>query len=246
MAKLRAHLRNAPIEEAIIEFRVRPRQGLQLRDLEPLVEPLRSRYPDITELREAQFLAGRENGPDISSQAQRRLGWRLCSSDKHFVVRVCLDQLAFSRLRPYTTWAEVSDEGFALWQSYAKLAQPAEVTRLGVRYINKLELPNAQLNEYLTAPPVLPEQAAGGHEVLQYLTRILVNDVTRSCKAVVTQASGVVPPPDKLQILLDIDAFREGPWPVPEVTRDELEPLRLLKNELFFSHLQESVVSRYE
>ncbi|MGH9487280.1 MAG: TIGR04255 family protein [Terriglobales bacterium] len=244
MAKPRDHLRNPPIEEAIVEFRVRPREGTTLQDLAPLRELLAVKYPQITELRELQFLAGVDSGQQFSSQGQRLMGWLLRSQDNRYAVRVCGDNFAFSQLRPYTCWEDVVAVAFPLWTRYVEASRPVEVARLGVRYINKIEVPRVRFGVYLEAPPTPPELAP--LEIPQFLTRITFNDTELSCQGTVTQANGPVPPPDRMQLLLDIDAFREGPWPAEAIHAASLEPLRKLKNKLFFAHLTDAAVARYE
>lgn len=64
----------------------------------------------------------------------------------------------YSHLQPYTNWRTFSDEARELWQAYRDAVQPHKVVRIGLRYINRLRLPQEfELNTYLNYFPAAPE-----------------------------------------------------------------------------------------
>lgn len=243
MATPRQHLAHAPIEEALIDFRVRPAPGFTLSELHPLAESLANQYPNRQDLR--SFTAKIQLGPNAPPPQglDSESGWLLRSSDGHSVVRITLEGLTFSRLRPYTTWEEVLAEAHSLWLRYAAIAHPLQVVRLATRYINKEQLPaGVDPGSVLFAPPVLAPPAP--RQTRRFVTLVEVHDPARGASATVIQS--MEPAPEGATILLDIDAYMAVTL-APEGTefRPFLESLRQLKNAIFFASVTESAVEAW-
>ena len=139
-------------------------------------------------------------------------------------------------------------EAFRLWKMYSELQPKVRVTRVAVRYINRMTISaGASLADYLTAPPVLPPNVP--QQLREYISRVVVQDPDRDFSAVLTQA--LEPGAERAtgSILLDIDAFQEQRRPV-EPSDSSLvrtfDELRNLKNEFFYACITESAAERYE
>ncbi|HVA91019.1 MAG TPA: TIGR04255 family protein, partial [Chloroflexota bacterium] len=233
MALPREHLQHAPIAEALVDFRVRPRNGLVTAVFDPLVAAIRPRFPNQSPMIafEAQFgvVAGKPLAPQATEAAA---GWVVRSSEAGAVAQFRLDGFTYSKLRPYTSWDEVFESAIELWRSYVELAAPPEVARIGVRYINQLELPAGELSDFLTAAPVAPPDVT--QNLREFLSRVVVWDAGRGATAIITQALGTPLAPDRVRVLLDIDVFREGAFsPKSEELARLFQPLHNLKNEIF-------------
>jgi uncharacterized protein (TIGR04255 family) len=156
-----------------------------------------------------------------------------------------VDGFTFSKIEPYTTWEEVSLEAFRLWKVYVEAAKPKGISRVAVRYINRMRLPAVKdLGEYLEAPPQLPSPIP--QSVREFLTRVYVRDDKRNTSAVIVQALEPRIDPNALSLLLDIDAFRE----VSEAPDDPglpsvFQELRELKNDIFYASITEKIVEKY-
>lgn len=246
MARRREHLRNAPIVEAVIDFRVLRKEGLSPDRFENLTGEIGAEYSQKLAMHsiEAQFVLSQEKAPS-SSAATARIGWQHRADA--MVAQFRVDGFTFSKLEPYTTWDEVFSEALRLWAVYTKIAEPSEVIRVAVRYINRLQVPvPARIGDYLEAPPVLPSPIS--QELRQFLCRFVIDDARRNASAVVIQASEPVVGPRAITLLLDIDAFKENLAIVP---RDPNLPemflqLRDLKNEIFFASITEQTAEMYE
>ena len=53
-----------------------------------------------------------------------------------YVAQFTRNGFVFSRLKPYEGWETFEAEAKRLWCIYRELAEPSEVQRLGVRFIN--------------------------------------------------------------------------------------------------------------
>jgi uncharacterized protein (TIGR04255 family) len=248
MARPRSHLARAPIVEAVIDLRVLPRDGIAADHFSSLGSRVGQQYNPPSLMRSVQARFGIEGGRAVvPTQVEAADGWLYHSQTQRTVVQFRVNGFTFSKLEPYTTWEEVFGEARRLWSIYVQVAQPRQVSRLAVRYINRLRLPApADLGEYLSAPPVLPQSIP--QRMRDFLTRVVVDAPERNLSAVLTQASET-PLDDRsaIQVLLDIDAFREPAMPADDPSLSEIfEQLRTLKNEIFFASVTERTVGMYE
>jgi uncharacterized protein (TIGR04255 family) len=245
MARPRAHLRNAPIVEAVIDFRVLRREGLVADAFAGLDRSIGDAYRQgsLMQSIEARFGIEQERltGPTTVKSA---VGWQYRAGSS--VVQFRVNGFTFSKLEPYTTWEEVFGEAFRLWQVYVQKAQPLEVSRVAVRYINRLRVPGpADLRQYLESPPVLPPPIP--QTLRAFLSRVLVEDSGRNASAILVQALEGSVDPSTIPLLLDIDAFREVALPPDDAALPDIfQQLRSLKNDIFYASITETAAEMYE
>lgn len=245
MAQIR-HLERAPIAEAVIELRVRSATPVRLESLTELVARWKASYPIEQKVESMAATFGVQDGKPITDAQYERLGFLLKSSDQREVVQFRRDAFAFSRLHPYTTWEEVLPKAAELWASYRDVIRPERLIRLGVRYINRLRLPlPLDLNEHLLSRPIVPEILPA--TLRSYLTRMILEDPESRNSVTITQASEPSTDQDHIEILLDVDAFRDVDLnPADDLVIPLLESLRLLKNRAFFASITERTAEMYE
>ena len=160
---------------------------------------------------------------------------------KDKIVHARLDAFGFSRLKPYVSWKDFCGQARALWDHFVEIALADRVTRVGLRYINRIELPLplTDFNDYiLTRPNIAPGLPS---TVTTYALQMVLQDVQPGCGVTINQGldpSGATA--EMLPLIFDIDAFTdvdlaaddEGVWKL-------VERLRLVKNEVFFKSLTE-------
>jgi uncharacterized protein (TIGR04255 family) len=247
MAKQR-HLNNAPIVEAIIDFRVRLSSSFDIKELSTLKETLLDNYPKMTERR--QFAGGIEIKDKHFQQTfedKGLHGYFFSSNDDKNVAQFRIDGLSFSRLHPYTEWETVFAEAKRLWMLYVAKTSPELVTRIAVRYINQMNIPMPieDFADYLTAPPTVPDTLP--QALRHFMTRVVVYDEEQEISANIIQALQKGAKPDYVTIALDIDVYKQLEsgfedseiWPI-------FEQLRKLKNQIFFDSITEKAVRLFE
>ncbi|MGC2519447.1 MAG: TIGR04255 family protein [Burkholderiales bacterium] len=242
------HLDKAPIVEALIDFRIKPREGLTFADLEPLRRRIQSRYTTFTQARVLKAEIGIKEGVFVPPNASHTLiGFRCESLDKRYVLQAHVDGFTVSRLRPYETWAVLREEAKWLWDAYVEVVKPSSVLRTAVRYINRLEITvPCDFDEYLTCAPripvKLPQLYAG------FVSRVVVPYEEGGIQMVITQAlEPFIPETMKSPIILDIDVFLEQVLDVAQGGYWEtLETLRVLKNKAFFGSITDKAVELYK
>lgn len=229
----RKHYSRAPVTEALIDIQVQLPQEVKLDILAQVYSSIQTEYPKREEVLvfQGQMIAGASVGATAS---QSQIGYRAFSKDQKQILQVRLDGFTFSRLAPYDCWETFRDEAKRLWSIYQSLANPAAITRLAVRYINRLDipLPVSDLNNYLrTFPEVssdLPQGLSG------YFMQLQIPQEKLATMLVLNQALVPPPTPDFISILLDLDLFLERDIPKDGIELWEVvEQMHEQKNKAF-------------
>lgn len=160
----RHQYRRPPIAEATCLVHFVPGQEWDLPLLGHLVDNFRSFYPGKPkEQRSVESEASATPGDPDGSQFQTRHKIRtrvlLPSNDDTRLVSIGRNELGFHVLPPYGGWEafrEQIQQGLGIYQ---QTAAPQGVTRIAVRYLNKLGMPDGRLElaRYLTKVPEYPE-----------------------------------------------------------------------------------------
>ena len=116
---------------------------------------------------------------------------------------------AFNKLAPYETWELFSSEGRLLWKRYRDIARPEAITKVALRYVNRLDLPLPfkDFKEYiLTVPEVAPELP---QELSGFFMQLQIPQADLEAVAVLNVA--MTPPiaANVCSVALDIDVFRD-------------------------------------
>jgi uncharacterized protein (TIGR04255 family) len=200
------HYSHAPITEAIIEVTCDLDPKVTLEDLARVADPDKfSASPaiaisgriDVT----PEGITGDTSGEQIGHVLRRHDGKRAVQSR--------LNGFAYSFMAPYENWETFSAEAWQQWQSYTAIAHPTRAARIGVRYINKIDVPQPtiEIKDYLRTAvdvsPYLPQLTS------RYFLQVVVPLLNFDSTATIT--STMVPPPSEehTSLILDIDAWRE-------------------------------------
>lgn len=223
---------HAPITEAVIDIQCQTGSDVTALNQETLGD---AEYPTGNKMVAAQghmVLGPAANA--FATAGTRDLGFIMQSADKLQICQGRINGFTFSRLAEYTSWDKVSHEARRLWDKYRNVAQVKAITRIGLRYINRLDLPLpiANLPTYLrTAPalsPTLPQDLTGYFMQLQFP----LPDARSTCLINETIIDPIKP--DTVAVVLDIDVFRTMDTPKEqEELWQQLEQLRHEKNHIF-------------
>ena len=228
------HYSHAPITEAVIDLRVELDPEATMEQLMAVRNGLEAEYPIVRKqlLAKGQFSVG---GMVASSAQQYQSGHVFTSADERYIWQVRIDGFTLSRLAPYDNWQSFSSEARKLWERYRNTVNLKVISRLAVRYINRLDLPLPllDLSQYFrTYPEVskdVPQQLAGFFMQLS----IPVEDIRSRMN--VTQTTIPSDRSDAIPVVLDIDVFR-----TQEVPQSEMELWR------FFDDLRACKIKVFE
>lgn len=229
----------APIAEALLDIQAKLSPDVDLARLATFQEAIRDRYP--TRRERSSWQAGFEikagGSVEIAPSEGRPDGCLFSSTDGRQIVQVRLDGFTFNRLKPYDKWEPFRDEARQHWERYIALTNPSAVSRVALRYINRLELPIPvrDFNEYvLTSPEIAPGLPQGLSGVFM---RLEVPYEAFNCTAIITET--MEPPQgDILPFIFDVDVYRIGAFETRgEDVWNAFEQLRNAKNEIFFKSI---------
>lgn len=238
------HLSKAPIAEALLDIRVLARTGFDPESFRAVAPELRNTYPYVEEQRGFETAFGVRN-ERLLVQTERELGLRgilLWSGDRKALAQFRIDGFTLNRLKPYKTWESLSSEARQLWPTYVKAASPERVTRLALRYINRIATawPAHDLSEYLASPPSLPPGLT--MRLSGFLTALTVEDIDTGLAANVTTALEMLPG-SAANLILDIDAFKITDLePEASAVWKVFDQLHDLKNRVFFAAVTKEVI----
>ena len=137
MAKRR--YRNAPIEEAVCEFRFEPGSEWDLALPGLMYEKLRGTFPERGQAR--RFAGHIEAGPEtIEQKIIQKDHVRFTSKDKQRAVIVGAHFLSASVFRPYSSWESFRPIIRHALKVYRGVATPKGIQRIGLRYNNNFEI----------------------------------------------------------------------------------------------------------
>jgi uncharacterized protein (TIGR04255 family) len=239
-------LARPPIVEALVDFRVAFSSPIEPGIFESLPAQLAERFP-VNEKKqrigtELRFEAGKVAQATMTQEAA---GVFLRSSDSTQIAQFRTDGFTLNQLAPYRGGEELLRLALETWEQYAAITHPQAVTRLALRYIDKLDLPYKHgdaFTRFLTSPPDLPLPAP--QSVSGFLSRVVAHEGETTI--VVTQKLESSPKKDPPTVVIDIDAFQSASLPI---TSTDLAPrlaeLRAVKNRVFFALLTEEAVSLY-
>jgi len=208
------HYPKAPITEAIIDLRVKPPGNLSLNQLALAAAGERQAYPVEDKTYEVAGILAVQPGVSAAATAeQRQTGFKFSSADGKQIWQARLDGFTFSRLAPYDRWDPFRNEAQRLWRTYREWLQPSAITRLAVRYINRIDIPaqNVDLKQYFRMSPEiapdLPQQLAG------FFMQVRIPQEDLRALLLVNQT--IIPPAREgvVSVVLDIDLFRDSDVP---------------------------------
>ena len=234
-------LAKAPIHEAIIDIKCGiseeiPTTNLKFDD---------SARREAINLFKAEIKAGDTADPFQSSASQFLIGYKYTDLHAGIIAQFRRDGVTTSKIHPYDTWETFLPEAKSNWNRYKKAtnSDTNSVTRVAVRYINRLCVPINDyivVQDYLRNAPETPDEA-NRPAIDEFLCRMVLPIPEIDGKAVLISTMGdIVKNEDGefLPLILDIDVFHMVHENVPESEKQMwsiINRMRDVKNEMFFN-----------
>lgn len=238
-------LTRPPIQEAVIDLRVKARPDFRVEELYSLRDQLRSQFVSVEDMRFAawQFKANAE-GADLKETKSEPIGLLFRTSEPVRVLQCRSDGITLSRLRPYSNFTELFNEFVTYWPRYESIVQPAGVTRIALRYINRFPVPTkAVIEDFMVGAPVAPiEDVALNGFLARAAYRfkglpVEMNLITALEPSVDGSESSVV---------VDIDCFQTSGFDLSlDSLRECFERLRQIKNDVFFRSVTPKAIEAF-
>ncbi len=233
--------RRPPITEAVVELRFAA--PIEAEQVEKIKDRLTDDYPVTPQMMQnISFIAAPGNQ---SSTQVEFVGYRMTSADATNIAVVGRQNISASRLAPYTDWEEFTGCAERNWAIWRKVVGWREVTRVGVRYINRIDVPNptdsaVMIDKYLALQPVFPE-FAGSQGVDTFFINGAMGIANSPFKLILHAGSTPSPMVRTTSFLLDIDISQEGNLPHSDDALWALiDEVRSLKNRVFEACITDS------
>jgi uncharacterized protein (TIGR04255 family) len=221
----RHRYKKPPIEEAVCDIQFAPGTDWDPTLPGRLFEKLKRTYnekPRQQQIVEAQLQGGTAEGSQ--STLQHRLGKmrvQLLAENGTRIVGISQDQLSVHMLRPYTKWEDFRPRIMDALNAYGDVAAPEGVTRLGLRYINRIVIDESDpdLGKYFEIPPKFPK-VEPATRILGFFNRKESEYLDKPIRIVVTFADMEPRPSEKSSYILDLDIIwirASDPIPLAEV-----------------------------
>ena len=156
------------------------------------------------EIQQAQITLGEGTA---SAGVQMLPPWiQFVSHSGNKMVQVAENLLVVNQLRPYRHFDEWERAVYKALKEYKSAASPQRVSRIGIRYINRIEIPGTRVSmeDYFTIYPQLPASLGNTHR--SFLVRVEVPQADQGHTVLIT--FGTSEPPqatgDKLLFMLDL------------------------------------------
>jgi uncharacterized protein (TIGR04255 family) len=230
--------KKAPISQAILQFHVTAPDSLKLGDLSGLVFGDNFGEPNPIFSLEGQFQF--TDGQVASQTREDQVGFAFVREGGDRVVQAGARWFTFVWVRNYTDWVDFLREAEAAWLKYRQVAGPEYLTDVGVRFVNRIPMPEraVEIKDYLRlsvdVPAYLPQSV--NSLFMQVDVPLPQQNVTATITSSMLPADDEVGPGGGL--LLDIDVKAPLGMPVTDERFDDslratLQRLRLAKNYVF-------------
>ena len=222
----RRRYKNPPIEEALCEFRFKPGQDWDLTIPGKLHAKLSDEYAGKPQQQTVVEVGLEAQGgrPSKLKYDEGLAKVQLITENGKRMIGIGQDVLSVHMLRPYhdplcpdhSGWDEFQPRILAALDAYWEVAEPIGVCRIGIRYINKIVIPQeaVKVESYLRC--ALPEVSGLPDRLNNFVSR--VEYVYPDGVHLILSQGSVNAPKEHVGFLLDLDVIWESTEPI---TRDE-------------------------
>ncbi len=197
--------KNPPIVEALCEFQFIPGQPWDLTIPGLIYEKIKEKFPNKKQqqMMHMQFKPTDKGLEHKLESVPPRM--QFLNKDKTILVQVGTDLLSINLLKPYTTWNEFRPLILKNLRVYRNIAKPKGIKRLGLKYINKINIPKKtiELTEYFKFYPYIPEELP--QIKINFNIRVEIPYEKNRDILLLTLASTTPSKEGELSIILDLD-----------------------------------------
>ena len=205
--------RHSPIIEALCEFRFEPGPPWDLAIPGLVYEKVKEEFPTRRQAKAFEVnVAASLEGVEQRVTTTDRI--HFLRDDEKALIQVDRNLLVVNHLKPYPTWQQflpLIQSGFT---AYMKVAKPKGIQRIGLRYINRIEIPgqNIELEDYLQIRPFIGPDLPQDFDSFVVGIQIPYENSRDSLR--LQLASSIIETPNVAAVLLDLDYFLIQPGQV--------------------------------
>ena len=198
--------KNPPVIEAVCEFQFGPSSPWDLAIPGLVYEGLQKNFPKRRQTK--RYETGLRTTPEGVLQEIRTTEIiQFLREDGRVLVQVGENLLSVNHLKPYPTWKDFLPMVRDSFDIYAKVAKPTGIKRMGLRYINRIEFPDAkvELGDYFSFYPFLGPSLPQDHGAFIAGVEFAYEDGRDGLRLQMTNAKA--DQGEVIAIVLDLDYF---------------------------------------
>ncbi len=185
-------------------------------------ERIKDQFPKKRQLQqfEAQVeIAGTGGATAGVRQGQPRMQFLTESGNR--LVQVAENLLVVNQLTPYPHFEEWEPFVYSTLTIYRKLANPKAISKIGMRYINRVVIPKPriQMEDYFKIYPQLPNGMGDEHGA--FMVRVELPFIEKDHSVLMT--FGTTPPQREQEIAYMLDLYDKAPLSKTTLNFDQLE-----------------------
>lgn len=242
------HLDRSPIVEAIFYFQARSNKEWLTDELKESIFSQLPDYPFVNIEKDLEFGFSQslvDSEMPVATSKKVMMGLRFKATEEPHFALFRPDGLTFSRLMPYSHWDNFVAEAMKLWQVYCVVAEPSEIQRIGVRFINQISIDSSNhLADILREAPSRVDSLP--LKTFFYQSTLAVEDESLEIGIIKTMSQDAGFGQAKPVFYLDIDVYSTKPISKEQESLYSLLPkLRYYKNKVFFDLLTEAAIQSF-
>lgn len=236
MAKANKDYDHPPITEAVIAINFK--SAIRFEDLTIISKKYQKEYPQSQAISNVSFTVDVDDqGSAVPTpkNTQNQKGWRLSSGDVTEILVMWPQSFTISQLAPYVGWDKFLERFVRDWKKFKRHAGQMEISRIGVRYINRIDIPVndgiIEHEKYLNVFPKLPSSLTPLH-AFAVQSALKLPDI--GCDLLINSAAVPSPVLNCASFMLDLDIFKAADLPQSDQgIYNLLGEIRNKKNKVF-------------
>ena len=238
-----------PVTEAIFDVRITLPKDFSYTVFEEYYDDIKNEFPnkEVGVEFESSIAFKKDEDPIIDTK-RGPIGFHFKSTDGKRIIQFKKNGFTFNKLKPYDNWEVFSGEAKKHFEKFIEICKPVSIDRLGLRYINRLEIPLPILDfqQYITT---FPNISSGLPQVMaDFFMRLVIPEKSEepSNIAIITQTidrKALIK--DILPLIFDIDIYRIIKFGVEDKEKiyKFFEEFRNYKNRIFNESITEKTKS---
>jgi uncharacterized protein (TIGR04255 family) len=224
-----------PITEAVIEMRFA--DSIDSAMLDKVTSAFKPLYPREEILKQRQLQMNLDvTASSPQTQSIEQIGYKRSSLDQGHILLLLPIPPSFimSQLAPYPGWDQFFARFCRDWDVWKKSMGYRKIIRVGVRYINRIDIPSfdpvVYEEHFFNVYPHIPEELG---PMINYAVQVQLPIKDMGCS--LTLNSSVVPSPllDHRSFAIDLDVGKDDPPQNDDGIYDLLNQIRVAKNRVF-------------
>ena len=216
------------------------------RERDRLRDQFKAKFPSVEEKKNIQVAVAAQEITTITAPG----GFKLTASNAVDLVLINEDSFGTVRLAPYDRWEGLMANSKANFEVFTKVVGRKKVTRLGTRFINRIDIPKEQvkvrpLEQFFNIGIKLPNRVAREESEFALVSQFV--EASTGAKIILNCGEIVPALLDHVSFNLDIDAF----WDSDVSGRiedmwEQAELLRVAKNACFESCITDDIRALFQ